>query len=196
MAALPQAGDIAVNGKFSKMQIGKKPTPAVVVMGVAGSGKSVVGRALAKALDARFVEGDILHPPENVARMASGLALTDADREGWLDTIGKEIAHAAASGEAVVAACSALKRAYRDRLRRHQVMPLAFIYLRIDPTTARLRVAGRKDHFMPASLVESQFADLERPADGEGALALDASLPIVELVEASLQFLLAGEPLR
>jgi gluconokinase len=164
---------------------------AVVVMGVAGSGKSVVASALAARLGARFVEGDILHPPENVARMASGLPLTDIDRKGWLDTIGSEIAVAASRGERVVAACSSLKRAYRERLRQHWGR-IFFVYLQIDQATAWRRVSMRKGHFMPASLVESQFADLEPPAADENALTLDASHPVAELVEASSEFLQAN----
>lgn len=164
---------------------------AVVVMGVAGSGKSVVASALAARLGARFIEGDFLHPPENVARMASGLPLTDIDRKGWLDTIGNEIAVAASRGESVVAACSSLKRIYRERLRRLWA-PISFVYLQIDPATARQRVARRKGHFMPASLVQSQFADLEPPAADENALTLDASHPVTELVKSSSEFLRAN----
>jgi gluconokinase len=184
MAALPQAGEIVVTGKSPKTLVRTPTVPAVVVMGVAGSGKSVVGAALAEALGIRFIEGDRLHPPENVARMASGLPLTDTDRQGWLDIIGKEIASAASRGEGAVAACSALKRAYRDRLRRH-CATIAFVYLQIDPSTARQRVSGRKGHFMPASLVESQFADLEPPTADEGILTLDASRPVAELVSTA-----------
>jgi gluconokinase len=164
-------------------------------MGVAGSGKSVVGAALAEALGARFIEGDRLHPPENVERMASGLPLTDADREGWLDTIGREVASAASRGESTVAACSALKRVYRDRLRGHYAT-IAFVHLQIDPATARQRVSGRKGHFMPASLVESQFAALEPPAADEEILTLDASRPVAEIVSAAAKFLQSSEKLQ
>lgn len=159
-------------------------TPAVVVMGVTGSGKSVVGLALADALGARFVEGDELHPPENIARMAGGLPLTDAHREGWLDTIGDRIAAAGAEGLGVVAACSALKRIYRDRLRR-AAPGLVFVYLKVEPAIALRRVGSRKGHFMPASLVDSQFATLEPPGADENALVLDASRPVSELVDAA-----------
>ncbi|RUU80072.1 gluconokinase, partial [Mesorhizobium sp. M7A.T.Ca.TU.009.01.3.1] len=90
--------------------------PAIVVMGVAGCGKSAVGIGLAAALGVAFIEGDKLHPPENVARMASGEPLTDQLREGWLNAIGERIAESVGSGQGVIAACSALKRSYRDRL--------------------------------------------------------------------------------
>ncbi|WP_274627774.1 gluconokinase [Arvimicrobium flavum] len=156
--------------------------PAVVVMGVAGCGKSAIGARLAARLGYRFIEGDRLHPPENVARMSSGLPLTDQLRRGWLDRIGEEMAASGSAGEGVIAACSALKRIYRDRLRMRMPGTL-FVYLRIDPETARRRVAGRAGHFMPASLVDSQFADLQPPEPDENALTLDGALPVKELVE-------------
>ncbi|MEP6565924.1 MAG: gluconokinase, GntK/IdnK-type, partial [Mesorhizobium sp.] len=115
-----------------------RPGSAIVVMGVAGCGKSVVGNALAAALGAIFVEGDGLHPPENVARMASGEPLTDALRQGWLDAIGRQVAASAGSGQSVVAACSALKRAYRER-QRGSCQGIVFVYLEIDPATAKRR---------------------------------------------------------
>lgn len=162
--------------------------PAIVVMGVSGCGKSVVGTKLAEAVGARFVEGDMLHPPENIARMASGQPLTDDLRAGWLDRVGAEIAAAHAAGAPVVAACSALKRSYRDRLRR--LNPgLVFLHLELDPETARRRVLDRKGHFMPPSLVDSQFAALERPAADEFALALNALRPLDELVAAASAFM-------
>jgi gluconokinase len=157
-------------------------------MGVSGSGKSVVGAALAERLGCRFIEGDRLHPPENVARMAGGLPLTDAHRAGWLDTIGTEIARSAGTGEGAIAACSALKLAYRDRLRGFG-SGLAFVFLDVDPDLARSRVGTRTGHFMPPSLVDSQFADLQRPAAGEGVLVLDARRPVAELVAAAAAFL-------
>ncbi|QPC95188.1 gluconokinase [Mesorhizobium sp. INR15] len=150
-------------------------------MGVAGCGKSAVGIALASALGVAFVEGDKLHPPENVKRMASGEALTDALREGWLDAIGQRIATLVGEGQGVVAACSALKRSYRDRLRGF-CGDIVFVYLEVDRATARRRVGNRKGHFMPASLVDSQFAILEAPGSDERALTLDATRPIGDLV--------------
>ncbi|WP_095091458.1 gluconokinase [Mesorhizobium sophorae] len=159
--------------------------PAIVVMGVAGCGKSAVGTALAATLGAIFVEGDQLHPPENVARMASGEPLTDQLREGWLDAIGERIVMSVGQGEGVVAACSALKRSYRERLSSF-CPEIVFLYLKIDAATARRRVASRKGHFMPASLVDSQFAILEPPAADERALTLDARRPVDELVAATV----------
>ncbi len=165
---------------------------AAVVMGVAGCGKTVVGEALATKLGCHFIEGDRLHPPENVARMAGGQPLTDSHREGWLDAVGESIAMAVADGSAAVAACSALKRIYRDRL-RDKCRGIVFIYLDVDKATAQRRVSRRKGHFMPASLVESQFADLEPPSADEAALTLNTSRPIAELVSASAKFLQMGE---
>jgi gluconokinase len=153
-------------------------------MGVAGCGKSAVGIKLAAVLGAGFVEGDRLHPPENVALMASGQPLTDTLREGWLDAIGKQIVASISNGQGVVAACSALKRSYRDRLRGFR-RDIIFIYLEIDPATARRRVGNRKGHFMPASLVDSQFAILEAPAADERAVTLDATRPIADVVRAA-----------
>ena len=157
---------------------------ACVVMGVAGCGKSVVGSALAQMLGWTFVEGDSLQPAANVERMASGLPLTDAHRWGWLDAVGDSIALSGRTSEGSVAACSALKRAYRDRLRRYDDH-IVFIHLEIDKATAALRVASRKGHFMPASLVDSQFADLQPPGPDETAAVLDARRPVEELVASA-----------
>ena len=154
-------------------------------MGVAGCGKSAVGKALAAGQGAVFVEGDKLHPPENVARMASGKPLTDQLRQGWLDAIGERIADLAGSGRSVVAACSALKRSYRDRLRGF-CADIVFVYLEIDRETARQRVGQRQGHFMPASLVDSQFAILETPSLDERALILDGTGSISDIVTVGL----------
>lgn len=159
-----------------------------VVMGVAGCGKSVVGSGVAARLGWRFVEGDQMHPPENVARMRAGMPLTDGLRRGWLDRIGQEIAASRARGEGVIAACSALKRIYRDQLRGH-APDLFFLYLKIDPETARQRVFGRKGHFMPASLVGSQFATLQPPESDENAVTLDGLLPPDTLVAQAVEAL-------
>ncbi|WP_292570319.1 gluconokinase [Mesorhizobium sp.] len=162
-----------------------RSAPAIVVMGVAGCGKTAVGEALAKALSAVFIEGDRLHPPENVARMARGEPLTDALREGWLDAIGERIAASVADGQRAVAACSALKRSYRDRLRRF-CPGIVFLYLKIDRETAWRRVAARKGHFMPASLVDSQFATLEEPGRDEQAVTVDATRTVAGIVRQAL----------
>ena len=167
--------DQKTSGKAAKRPV------IVIVMGVSGSGKTVVGSALAEALGGRFAEGDRFHPPENIKRMSAGLPLRDEDRWGWLDAIAIEIGEAERHGEALVVSCSALKRVYRDRLRlasRH----LRFVYLEIGRDAAATRVAARKHHFMPASLIDSQFAALEPPTPDEGALTLDAAKDPAELV--------------
>lgn len=147
-------------------------------MGVAGCGKSTVGAALAAVLRVEFVEGDAFHPPENVARMRGGTALTDADRAGWLHALAAHIAQAAPQG--VVVSCSALKRAYRDVLRG--AGPIAFVWLDVPRTQLAERLGARTDHYMPASLLESQLATLEPPGADENVLRLDARKPVPILV--------------
>ena len=137
---------------------------AIVVMGVSGSGKTTVGLRLAEALGAEFIDGDDLHSDAARAKMASGAALTDEDRWPWLDRVGARIAEGLADGKSTIVACSALRRIYRDRLRAAAGPRLRFVYLAADPQMMRARVAGRRGHYMPASLVESQFAALEPPA--------------------------------
>ncbi|MDI7864443.1 gluconokinase [Rhizobiaceae bacterium n13] len=172
---------------------GSAPNPgslpkAVVLMGVAGCGKTTIGKKLAAELGWRFIEGDSLHPPENIARISGGQPLRDADRAGWLAKIGAEIAASLLRGESVIAACSALKRTYRDRLRGF-APALQILYLEIDPEAAFARVQRRKGHFMPASLVDSQFADLMPPDPDENAVALDAKRTVVELVQEAVALL-------
>jgi gluconokinase len=151
---------------------------AVVVMGVSGSGKTTAGIALAKRRGVPFLDGDDLHTPEARAKMTAGIALDDADRAPWLDRIGRTLADAEGYPQGVVIACSALKHAYRDRLRAIVGASLRFLFLKGDKALMRSRVAGRKGHYMPASLVDSQFAALESP-EGEGdvvTIAADADL--------------------
>jgi gluconokinase len=140
---------------------------AVVVMGVSGSGKTTVGRVLAGRRGVPFVDGDDVHSPEARAKMTAGIPLTDDDRAPWLDRIGHALADAAHYPNGVVIACSALKRTYRDRLRAAAGPSLRFLFLQGDKALMRNRVAGRKGHYMPASLIDSQFAALE-PPEGEG----------------------------
>ena len=156
--------------------------PAVVVMGVSGCGKSTVGAALARALHVEFVEGDAFHPPENVARMAAGVALTDADRSGWLAALAAHIAQAAPRG--VVVSCSALKRAYRDVLRAPA--PVQFVWLDLPRTELETRLADRTGHYMPPSLLASQLATLEPPQPDENVIRLDATRPVEAIVQETL----------
>ncbi len=143
-----------------------------VVMGITGSGKSTVGAALAQRLGVDFVEGDDYHPPENVRRMASGIPLTDEDRAGWLRALATRIREASDAGSGLVLTCSALKRSYRDVLRA-AAPDLQFVFLNGPRSLIAERLAGRRGHFMPASLLDSQLATLEEPATDEHAWACD-----------------------
>ncbi len=158
----------------------------VVVMGVSGSGKSTLGRMLADALHVPFLEGDSFHPPENVSRMAAGIALTDADRAGWLRTLADQLQRHAGSG--VVLACSALRRPYRDTL-RNGAPNVAMIFLSGTAEVLAQRLAGRSGHYMPPSLLESQLATLEPPQADEDALTLDIRQAPDELLRQALAWL-------
>ncbi|MGA0601131.1 gluconokinase [Caulobacter sp. KR2-114] len=146
----------------------------LVMMGVAGAGKSTVGRLAADRLGWPFVEGDDLHPPANVARMAAGEPLTDADRAPWLQAVAAQIDAWIAAGQGGVITCSALKRAYRDRLRRPGVL---FVFLAAAPDEVSRRLEARRGHFMPATLAGSQFATLEPPGADEAVLTLGKGTP-------------------
>lgn len=160
--------------------------PSLVVMGVAGCGKSTVGRRLAHALGRRFLEGDEFHPAENVEKMRGGTPLTDEDRQGWLRTLSAELARARAEGRGVVLACSALKRHYRDVLREGDpALRLVFLHGRRDALEERLQ--ARRGHYMPASLLASQIAALEPPADDEHAIAFDVESDVDSIVAEALR---------
>ncbi|MFC4534848.1 gluconokinase [Sphaerisporangium dianthi] len=166
-------------------------TPALlVVMGVTGSGKTTVGAALAQRLRVPFADADDFHSPANVAKMSAGVPLEDADRLPWLRSIGDWLAgHAAAGG---VVSCSALKRSYRDVL-RDSAPQACFVHLAGDQEVVRRRVAGRPGHFMPASLVASQFAALQPLQPDEHGIVLDLTRGVEELVE---DYLAAASPQR
>ena len=152
----------------------------VVVMGVSGSGKSTVGRLVADALGAEFVDGDDLHPAANVAKMSQGIPLTDDDREPWLRAVGRTLADGGQAG--TVVACSALKRAYRDLIRSEA--PGAF-FAELDGDRALLAERMiRPGHFMPASLLDSQLAALEPLQPDEDGIRLDVARPADDLVTA------------
>jgi len=144
----------------------------IVVMGVSGCGKSTVGRELARALDLPYVEGDDLHPPQNVALMTAGTPLGDADRQGWLAAVAQRLSDDMARRRGVVVACSALKRSYRDRLRA-AAPDVLFVHLQGPQALLARRLAQRKGHYMPSALLQSQFDTLEPPLPDENALQLD-----------------------
>jgi gluconokinase len=146
---------------------------AVVVMGVSGSGKTTVGVLLAKQLGWPFMEGDRLHPTANVEKMRQAIPLTDADRAPWLDRIGGELKRWAAEGRSGVMTCSALKRAYRDRIRAARP-DVRFVYLKGSEALIEGRVAARHHEYMPASLLRSQFDTLQEPTPDEPVVTVDA----------------------
>jgi gluconokinase len=151
-------------------------------MGVAGAGKTTVGRLLAAEVGASFVDGDDLHSDAARAKMASGVPLTDDDRGPWLDRIGETLVSGLAAGRSTIVACSALRRAYRDRLRVSVGPALRFVYLAATPEAMRARVAGRHEHYMPASLVDSQFATLEPPRGEGDVIEIDADSDLATAV--------------
>ena len=159
----------------------------LVLMGVCGCGKTTVGRALADALGWPFHDADDFHPPANVAKMAAGTPLDDDDRWPWLDRMATAMREVNDRGGHAVLACSALKQAYRDRLAR--AGDVRFVFLRGDRATIAARLAARRHEFMPASLLESQFAALEEPAD---ALAVDIRADVPGQVAAIRRGLALG----
>jgi gluconokinase len=152
-------------------------------MGVAGSGKSLIGAALAHALGIEFVEGDEFHSPENIERMSRGIALTDDDRARWLRSLAARLREAENAGVGLVISCSALKRSYRDILRA-DASDLRFVFLKGDRALIAKRLAGRRGHFMPPSLLKSQFATLEEPSPDENAWVCDIRKSPQDLVAA------------
>jgi len=164
---------------------------AYVIMGVSGCGKSSVGEAIARHLDLAFLEGDALHPDENVAKMSQGIPLTDDDRFPWLDKIGAEIGAAVIAGQGIVISCSALKKIYRDRLRAFAEGRLTFVFLRGSEALLTSRMAARTGHFMPVSLLKSQLATLEDPSGEEGVLTVDVGGTSADVIEKALDGLKA-----
>jgi gluconokinase len=158
-------------------------TPVIaVVMGVAGSGKTTVSALLAAALGCQFQEGDDLHPAANVEKMHGGTPLTDADRLPWLRKIAEEIDSWRARGESGVLTCSALKRSYRDIIIGGR--PVALVYLKGSYDLIRRRMTARREHFMPAALLDSQFATLQEPTPDERPIIVDAGGRPTEIAAA------------
>lgn len=165
---------------------------AVIVMGVSGSGKSTLGALLAQRLGCAFLEGDSFHSTEAVAKMSAGTPLTDEDRWPWLDRLGGAIGATARADGMVVAACSALRLAYRDRLRTAIGAPTRFVLVDNEREAIMQRMSGRSGHYMPASLLDSQLATLERPLPGEGVLVLRSDAAPDALRDAALAWLKQG----
>jgi len=161
---------------------------AVVLMGVSGSGKSMIGRLVVERLGWTMAEGDELHPPENVEKMRRGIPLTDADRWPWLDRIGDLLKAWADEGRSGLVTCSALKRAYRERLLKARP-DLRFVYLKGSEALIAGRVAARHHEYMPASLLKSQFATLEEPQPSEPVIVVDADATPEAEVEAIVEAL-------
>jgi gluconokinase len=163
----------------------------IVVMGVAGSGKSTIAADLARRLGWRFAEGDAFHPPANVAKMREGVALGDADRWPWLDAIAAWIADTRAPGERCVVACSALKRTYRERLAAGRD-DVRFVYLQGAYDLVARRMAARSGHYMPLALLRSQFDTLEEPGSDENPVVLSIERPPEELAHRIVEVLGVG----
>ncbi len=154
-----------------------------IVMGVSGCGKSTIGAALARRLDLDFVDGDMLHPAANIQKMTRQQALDDTDRAPWLDRVAGRLS------PGTIIACSALKRAYRDRIRAGAGGPVTFIYLCGTADTLTSRMNGRNGHFMPPALLASQLGTLEEPSEDENAIRADIEADparIVDLLTAQL----------
>jgi gluconokinase len=151
----------------------------VLVMGVAGVGKTTIGEALARALGARFIDADDYHPPENVAKMKAGIPLQDADRRPWLDRLNEELK----KHRNAVLACSALKERYRRRL-AEGVADFRIVYLHGTAELLRERIKARQHRYMPAALLDSQLATLEPPTD---AIAIDVAAPPEDSVAAIVE---------
>lgn len=166
----PDRGDL---GQEKRVLTGKAVPVTLVIMGVAGAGKSTILEVLADRLGWQTLEGDALHPASNVARMAAGMPLTDADRGPWLTAIAGWIERQDAAGRSSVVACSALRRRYRDRLRAAG-RDVRFAHLVARPDVLASRLAGRRDHFMPATMLASQLETLEPLQADEPGMEVDA----------------------
>ena len=153
----------------------------VVVMGVAGCGKSTVGAAVAEQLSAIYSDGDDLHPPENIAKMSAGTPLNDDDRAPWLELVGQRLGQ---SDRPILVGCSALKRIYRDQIRTAAGGPVTFLHLDGTREVIEARMSARTGHFMPVALLDSQFAALEPLQDDEQAVVVDIDQPLDAVVTA------------
>lgn len=156
-----------------------------VIMGVSGCGKTAIGSRFARALGVEFVEGDSYHSPANIQKMSAGIPLDDEDRAGWLRAIASRIRRANETGEAVVVSCSALKRAYRDMIRA-EAGAVRFVFLRGERGLIAQRLVERKGHYMPPTLLDSQFAALEEPSTDEDVWVVDVDASPDAIVDSLL----------
>lgn len=163
---------------------GKHSLPPLVVMGVSGCGKSSVGEAIAAHYGIPYIEGDAMHPPANIAKMSAGTPLNDEDRWPWLDALAERLKVESAVCGGAVATCSALKSAYRDRIQAGSGPQTRFIFLDSARQTLERNLAGRKGHFMPPSLLDSQLATLEAPYGEARAIIIDGNLPFDNVVNS------------
>lgn len=154
----------------------------LVVMGVSGCGKTSVGKMLASYMGCKFIEGDSRHPPANVEKMTSGIPLADDDRWPWLAALGAELA----SEEDTVISCSALKKSYRDLLRAEAGRPITFVFLQGTRTMLASRMLGRKGHYMPLSLLDSQLATLELPTAEHDVVTIEIDQPLERIVSLAM----------
>ena len=161
--------------------------PLILVMGVSGSGKTTVGQLLAQQIELPFYDGDDFHPAANVAKMTAGIPLTDADRAGWLATLAADLGKWGETTGAVVA-CSALKETYRQTLQAGAGQPLHWVFLDGTPELLRARIEGRQGHYMKASMLDSQLADLEKPTYGLRLDVADSPEKLVSEIVAGLHF--------
>tara|TARA_B100000745_G_C20107463_1_gene378988 strand:- start:582 stop:1094 length:513 start_codon:yes stop_codon:yes gene_type:complete len=151
-----------------------------IIMGVSGSGKSSVGSLLSNKIDAVFLDGDEMHPPENITKMSSGQPLDDDDRHPWLQNIGKALKDEPGS---IIIACSALKKIYRDLIREMAEQEVIFVHLVGSLDIIKNRMSKRTGHFMPLSLLESQFETLETPKRPENFMAIDIDQSLESIIE-------------
>ncbi|GGE84288.1 gluconokinase [Mycetocola zhadangensis] len=157
----------------------------IVVMGVSGSGKSTIGALIAGALGVPFVDGDALHPQSNIEKMAGGKPLNDDDRWPWLTVVGQTLSEAGATGTGMVIACSALRRAYRQAI-LDSAPGVRFVHLDGTRDVLSSRIEGRSGHFMPPSLLDSQFATLEPLAADEPGMVIDIDQPVADIVSETV----------
>lgn len=155
-----------------------EPARIIIAMGVSSSGKSTVGKAIGRRLHAPFLDGDGYHPPANKEKMRAGIPLVDEDRWPWLETLAKALKEAADQKGAAVGACSALKRAYREYLTEQAGEPITFVFLEGTKEVIAARIAARQHEYMPASLLDSQFATLEVPGEDENVITVSVLDPV------------------